>query len=573
MQFYNQMPGPSNRGTKKKRQSRALKRTYKRIETLEDQNETLKRKLKTAQKRIERFEQSKGKKATTPRRKTDSLLKCCGIHPEQATENNTIAETPNEIRKLKSIITGKVVKKYRLRKYLQDMTALGRRKLISNKRTNTKIMRSRAEKVKRDVFAFLMRGDNSRVMPGKGDTVTVGREKKTKRILNDYLQNLHLKIIAENEYRISKASFCRHRPKELTLVNFASRNICLCVKHQNISFKLRSLKNMSVTSSTSPDIFVDMNKSQPEELDKLLSAISQERVKYQQWKRVKMQSEKERMRIVDIEMACQEFVDTMKKEFTENRSIFDLVYNFERTHGCKASWHYFESGHGKSACDGVGGTAKRNADMAVKQSKAVIQDANDFYAWAKCSQSEIEYLMVTQEEYDKLKGERKNKARERYNVSTRSCLRRKINHLLMRTTSCVCQDCFGEDGFNAESNSKWDKVTLKFNCVRKYRDDIPDLQAPQDAEIRSGDDGDKVIISVSDFAVAEYEGTCYIGQVLEIDNEDDSRFKWPTKSDKIWVDRDQIYKRIEDPKATGKGGRICVVPDKVVLFMEQQNSV
>ncbi|WAR08592.1 hypothetical protein MAR_018550 [Mya arenaria] len=219
MPFYKQMPGPSNRGTKKKRQSRALKRTYKRIETLEDQNETLKRKLKTPQKRIERFEQSKGKKATTPRSKTDSLLKCCGIHPEQATENNTIAETPNEIRKLKSIIIGKVVKKYRLRKYLQDMTALGRRKLINNKRTNTKIMRSRAEKVKRDVYAFLMRGDNSRVMPGKGDTVTVGREKKTKRILNDYMQNLHLKFIAENEYRISKASFCRHRPKELTLVN------------------------------------------------------------------------------------------------------------------------------------------------------------------------------------------------------------------------------------------------------------------------------------------------------------------------------------------------------------------
>ncbi|WAR08590.1 hypothetical protein MAR_018548 [Mya arenaria] len=213
---------------------------------------------------------------------------------------------------------------------------------------------------------------------------------------------------------------------------------------------------MSVTSCTSPDIFVDMYKSQPEELDKLLSAISQERVKYQQWKRVKMQSGKERMRIVDIEMACQEFVDTMKKEFTE---------------------FVEHSGHGKSAYDGVGGTAKRNADMAVKQSKAVIQDANDFYAWAKCSQSEIEYLMVTQEEYD---------------VSSKEIERRK-------------------------------KKIKPVKGIMKYRDDTPDLPAPQDAEIRSGDDEDKVEISVTDFAVAEYEGTCYIGQVLEIDNEDDSR--------------------------------------------------
>ena len=42
-----------------------------------------------------------------------------------------------------------------------------------------------------------------------------------------------------------------------------------------------------------------------------------------------------------------------------------------------------EAGHGKGPCDPIGGVAKRNADMAVKQQKAVIQDANDFFAWAK----------------------------------------------------------------------------------------------------------------------------------------------------------------------------------------------
>ena len=72
-----------------------------------------------------------------------------------------------------------------------------------------------------------------------------------------------------------------------------------------------------------------------------------------------------------------------------NKLIFDMIANFENLHGCKATWHSFESGHGKSACDGVGGTAKRNADMAVKQSQAVIQDAHDFLVWTSSSQSDL----------------------------------------------------------------------------------------------------------------------------------------------------------------------------------------
>ena len=62
-----------------------------------------------------------------------------------------------------------------------------------------------------------------------------------------------------------------------------------------------------------------------------------------------------------------------------------MIVNFDNLHGCKASWHYFESG----ACEELGDLKKRNADMAVKQSQAVIQDAHDFLVWTSSSQSEI----------------------------------------------------------------------------------------------------------------------------------------------------------------------------------------
>ena len=53
-----------------------------------------------------------------------------------------------------------------------------------------------------------------------------------------------------------------------------------------------------------------------------------------------------------------------------------------------AAWNYFEAGHGKGPCDGVGGTVKRLADDAIKQNKVVIQDASDFFIWGRDQQSE-----------------------------------------------------------------------------------------------------------------------------------------------------------------------------------------
>ena len=47
----------------------------------------------------------------------------------------------------------------------------------------------------------------------------------------------------------------------------------------------------------------------------------------------------------------------------------------------------------------MGGTAKRNANNAVKQGKILIQDAAEFYAWAVQNEKGIRYHMVSEEEY------------------------------------------------------------------------------------------------------------------------------------------------------------------------------
>ena len=71
-------------------------------------------------------------------------------------------------------------------------------------------------------------------------------------------------------------------------------------------------------------------------------------------------------------------------------------------------------------------------------------------------------------------------------------------------------------------------------------------------------DEGKVSVEVSDFVVAEYDAECYIGQILEVDDNDNSlfinfmtnsgkavqRFKWPTQIDRIWVVSERFCSRL-----------------------------
>ena len=59
-----------------------------------------------------------------------------------------------------------------------------------------------------------------------------------------------------------------------------------------------------------------------------------------------------------------------------------------------------EAGHGKGPCDPIGGVAKRKADQAVKNGKYVVQDAIDFFEWAKQDVSAIAFSYVSIEDYE-----------------------------------------------------------------------------------------------------------------------------------------------------------------------------
>jgi len=77
------------------------------------------------------------------------------------------------------------------------------------------------------------------------------------------------------------------------------------------------------------------------------------------------------------------FSDGAASQYKNKKFFINLCYHKEEF-GIDAEWHYFATSHGKSACDGVGGTVKRLARKASLQSpfENQIIAPKELYDWA-----------------------------------------------------------------------------------------------------------------------------------------------------------------------------------------------
>ena len=149
---------------------------------------------------------------------------------------------------LHGFVMGKIVKKYRVVNLIRKEIG-GSKNVLS--RLQKKTMTSSPKKsrlfqwhatMKGKIIDFLKRGDNSTCLPEKWDSKKVGDQQLQKYILNDYLENLHIKFLAENlTVHLSYSTFTRMRPKEIIPVSCSSRETCLCEKHQNFSLKKHAI--------------------------------------------------------------------------------------------------------------------------------------------------------------------------------------------------------------------------------------------------------------------------------------------------------------------------------------------
>ncbi|XP_010783826.1 uncharacterized protein isoform X2 [Notothenia coriiceps] len=120
----------------------------------------------------------------------------------------------------------------------------------ADKKTQTK--RGNTGQEKKQVESFLLRDENSRLLPGKKDII--GREKKMqRRVLAKSLVDLHKEYLqtAGPHLRLSYRQFVRYRPFYVTEAKSNDRNTCACYQHENLRLLIDTLSQRGILPSKS----------------------------------------------------------------------------------------------------------------------------------------------------------------------------------------------------------------------------------------------------------------------------------------------------------------------------------
>ena len=110
------------------------------------------------------------------------------------------------------------------------------------------------------------------------------------------------------------------------------------------------------------------------------------------------------------------FSDGAASQYKNYKNFSNLLMHYA-DFGISAEWHFFATSHGKSPCDGIGGTVKREAARASLQATTTgfLLTPIDLYQWCHKHISGIIFIWVSQEEIElcgKTLSERFLKARE-----------------------------------------------------------------------------------------------------------------------------------------------------------------
>ena len=197
-------------------------------------------------------------------------------------------------------------------------------KLLHTPRTGTyykrKQSRNRIALQKRQkILDFLHRDDNSTCLPGKKDVKKVGKAKKQKRVLTDFIQNLHAKFCSEYpQSKVGLTLFKKTRPPNILPVHWGSRQTCLCTKHQNMSLLLRAVKK-HMPVGTNPDEFCNSMKDFDNFKESMADALP-DTVEFEQWEYVTVPHGKQdklvkRIKLVMKSKPREEFVGKFQEDF------------------------------------------------------------------------------------------------------------------------------------------------------------------------------------------------------------------------------------------------------------------
>ena len=188
------------------------------------------------------------------------------------------------------MISGNILRKYKLIHHAARRTNTDRRKLskgLSKVINPNKSKRGFEPNLYKAVINFYNRDD---VLPHSTENATPKKVKQgkpciQKRVLNDYLSNLHQKFVSEHtNMSCSFTAFTRMRPKNFVLAKFANRRTCPCTQHQSYALKLEMLRKYGGIPAN-PEAFV---KYSDQKISSIIDNIKQQDFTYDIGKKVEV---------------------------------------------------------------------------------------------------------------------------------------------------------------------------------------------------------------------------------------------------------------------------------------------
>ena len=191
----------------------------------------------------------------------------------------------------------------------------------------------------------------------------------------------------------------------------------------------------------------------------------------------------------------------------------------------------------------------------------MIEDANDFYNWAKDNESAIKFCFITSTDYKNAANFPTN-AFQNIKPAARTMklhpvLPHGLNKIWVRSTSCFNSCCFNDNSIQPKPNNScqgWGLI-----CLNSKTSDQP--QKPSNS--------DGILPQLNDYVAAVYEGDkkVYIGKVIDVDQTDvnvsflehkgeisrKSIFVEPRRKDKIWNELKNLLCILPAPLETKRG--------------------
>lgn len=248
------------------------------------------------------------------------------------------------------------------------------------------------------------------------------------------------------------------------------------------------------------------------------------------------------------------FSDGSAAQYKNYKNFINLCHH-QADFNISAEWNFFGTSHGKSPCDGIGGTAKRLAARASLQRPVENQILNPFDLFNFCNQhvAGIKFLYVPQEKIEGIRMVQEERFKDGHTIS------------------------------GTRENHQFVPMNNKQIRVSRVSNDTSSFIACVDRSIGMETSFVPVAnLQPGQYVACIYDNNWWIGNVSEISIEDHDAsinfmhphgmaysFHWPVRSDTCWIPEEQIIGILPAPTASAMG-RQYSFPESIVLQIEEQ---